>query len=774
MKNPTNLPDTGIDQKAVIRLNSKEVAEARDPYLPAPYSLAQKEESQSEPGSLLDYWRILRRYKGLWMLFALGGALFGYLLTIPQTPIYEGQTSVEIIGLNENFMNMRDASPVSDNNNTYSETSDMQTQVKILQSDALMSRVLTSMSKDDKSAVHHDFWRKLLRLSEDRPITEYRYRLNEAAKSLTVHEVGQTRLIAMTVQSPDPELAARFANTMTAEFIEQNLESRWKTSEKTSGWLARQLDDIRIKLEHSEDTLQNYARESGLIFNQDNNSVSEDKLHQLQEQLSVAQGDRIAKQSRFVMAQASPPDTLPDVLGDEGLRKTLAKMVEVREQLADLSSTYTSEYSKVKSLQAQAGELQTAYNSTRSSILSRIKNDYDDAVRKEKLFGAAYDQQAKFVTGEGQKAIQYNILKREADSNRQLYDTMLQQLKQSSIAAALRASNIRVVDPATVPLKPAKPQPVVYTVLGFLGGIFFGSFFLIMRERADRTIQQPGDSTMYLSVPELGVIPSLEAKSTKRSRPLPASVDFKGMLPERQRLELVMGQNDPSIIAESFRSTLFSILFTDPGAAQARVLVVSSGSPGEGKSTIASNLAVALAEAGQSVLLVDADMRRPRQHDIFRMNNDRGLSNILQERATLNGDNSLEGKIRNTDIPNLSILTSGPSAPSTTNLLYSSHMRELIQWARENFDVVLIDTPPMLQIPDARIVARLSDHIILVIRAGYTSRDAAIASIQRLTSDGISVMGTILNDWNPKSAPASYSSSYYGRYGNYYSSRHRQ
>jgi capsular exopolysaccharide synthesis family protein len=598
-------------------------------------------------------------------------------------------------------------------------------------------------------------------------------------------------------------------------------------------------------------------------------------------------------------------------------------------------------------------------------------------MRKEKLLASAYAAQSKQVSGESEKAIQYNILKREVDSNRSLYDTMLQQLKQSTIAAAMRASNIRVVDPAKIPSRPYKPDMPVSTGLGLLTGIFLGAAFIIMRERADRSIQQPGDTPFYLNIPELGIIPAgasdpitkklfrrrrvavTEGVSTNGKKPgsvlalergieesreggleggrrgvghdgqvvkpdadasrvlgdRPSSMSNEGVLPGEgvrghegvvlgegvrsnegvvfgegvrsnegvvlgegvrsnegvqpeslmmqgvkpgpdstvpsdstpegttesstrvdsavcprfsgaesarsgekiganegallaeglttaegaplpdglrnnahsafsgpknplptdQCVELVTWQRKPSILAESFRSALISILFTGENGSRPKVLVLTSSGPAEGKSTVVSNLGIAIAEVGQKVLIIDADMRKPRMHNIFGMTNERGLSDILRQRITLNGDPSLSGLIRETEIPNLFVLPSGSSTSTATNLLYGNYMPELLRHLRAEFETILIDTPPMLQIPDARVLGRLADQVILVIRAGKTTRDAAVAARHRFSEDGTKLMGTILNDWNPKHSPTGYYgyyNGYYRNYARYYSNSH--
>jgi len=568
----------------------------------------------------------------------------------------------------------------------------------------------------------------------------------------------------VNVDSASPRLASQFANTLANEFIEQNLESRWKTTERTSNWLARQLDDMRIKLERSEDALQSYARKSGLLFTDEKTSVSEEKLRQLQQELSAATADRIARQSRYEMAQHSPPDALPDVLNDDGLRDVQSKITDLRRQIAQLSATYTPEYKSLKRAQAELASLEASFHHDRAAILKRIKNEYDESARKEKLLSSAYQEQTTQVTGEGEKSIQYKILKREADSNRQLYDSMLQQLKESTIASAMRASNIRVVDPAEPPEHPYKPKPVQSAGMGLLVGIFLGAAFIVMRERADRTIQQPGDCPMYLSLPELGIIPSGKYENGKKAQTKPralaaaagsssAALAIPAQSGQADSIELMTWHRKPSLVAESFRSTLISILFSGENGESPKVLVVTSAGPEEGKSTIVSNLAIAIAEVGQKVLLIDADMRRPRQHEIFSMDNNRGLSSLLRERAVLNGDPSLGGLVRQTEIPGLYVLTSGPETFAATSLVYSSYMAKMLGYFRDEFDSILIDTPPMLQISDARVLGRMADKVILVVRAGHTTREAALAARQRFSEDGTKLLGTILNDWNPKSAP---------------------
>jgi succinoglycan biosynthesis transport protein ExoP len=371
----------------------------------------------------------------------------------------------------------------------------------------------------------------------------------------------------------------------------------------------------------------------------------------------------------------------------------------------------------------------------------------------------------------GEKSIQYGILKREVDSTRQLYDAMLQRLKEASIAAAMRASNIRVVDTARAPLSPYKPDATRNSALGVLAGLFLGVALVVMRERADRSIQEPGDSTFYLNLPELGVIPSAQAARHRlyylRRKQIgePAAPAETGLVKSDgpDRVELASWQHKPSLVAESVRAILTSILFSGDNGNRPRVLVVTSGSPKEGKTTVVSNLAIALAEVHQRVLLIDGDMRRPRLHEIFGVGNERGLSDILKENVAL-AESGVAGAIQETKLANLFLLPSGPASNSASTLLFSRQMPGLLKDLQRQFDSILIDTPPMLQMPDARVLGRLADAVLLVIRAGHTTRDAAMAARQRFEEDGTPVLGTILNDWDPKSSGGSYYG-YYKYYG---------
>lgn len=757
-----------------------------------------------EEGGLVEYWRALRRRRGTLILLASMGLLLAVLITLPQAPIYEAKTSLEVLELNENFMNMKNVNQIDQNSGNLNLLTDIQTQIKLLQSESLIDRTLEKLGYKKPPESRQlggsivEWWTKLRGGDSKDPRD---FQLKMASRETKVKASGQTRVIEMTIESTNAQVAAEYANRLTQEFIEQNMEARWQMTQHTGEFLSKQLDEMKVKLERSDDALQEYARRSGLLFTSgDKTNVSEEKLKQLQEELTKAQSDRVSKQSRWEMATSAPADSLPDILNDLSLRDYQTRITELRRQTAELSETYTPDHAKVRRVEAQIATVQGSLDRQRADILRRIKNEYDEATRRERLFSNAYAAQTGLVTDQGEKAIQYNILKREVDTNRSIYDSMLQRMKEASMASALKASNVRVVDPAKVPIQRSRPILALNALLGLLAGGVFGVAFIVMTDRADRTIQEPADIAMYLNLPELGLIPSDESQSRKGRNSY-----FYSKQPNRVieggesiagKLGLVTYQKKVSLISESFRAALASILFTRQSSRQPRILVVTSPSPSEGKTTVVCNLAIAMAETGQRVLLVDADTRKPRVHEIFDLGNDVGLTTLLQSREIVDvavahssvewGDSSngrsgsstphmgqvednamtvvdASGVVQQTVVPNLWVLPAGPAVSGATNLLYSPRLTDYIAQFSEKFDMVIFDTPPMLTIADARVIARQADGVVLVVRANKTTRDAAVAARSRLREDGIHVIGTIMNDWNPKRSPGGY----YGYYNGY-------
>jgi capsular exopolysaccharide synthesis family protein len=713
---------------------------------------------EDQGSGLLEYWHMLRRRKGTLVLIACLGLLAAVLVTLPQTPVYQARTTIEIQNLNENFLNMRDVSQTANEGGSNPAESDLQTQISILQSESVLSQVIAKLDLGKKLAAEKNqgrlsAWRQALHLPQSKPASTVADILPLVARNLKVRVQANTRLVEILYDSTDPLLAAAIANTLTAEFIRQNLDSRWQTTQKTGEWLTAQMEDVRIKLEKSEEQLQAYARAAGLMFTSEKDNVADEKLRQLQQELSRAQADRVIRQSKYELATTASADSLPEVLDDPTLKDYQVKLTDLRRQLAELSSTLTPSHPSVKKIQAQVSTLEAALAQTRANVTHRIQNEFESAQRRERLLAASYDAQARVITEQSARVTHYNILKREVDNNRQLYDSMLQHVKEAGIASALHASNVRVVDPARPPARPYKPSLLLNSMLGLFAGGFLGIAFIVMRSRADRSIQAPGEASLYLDVPELGVIPSADAALSRSFAYYRQARGAETKKPEKENLkspvELVTWQKRPSALADSFRSTLASILYSGENGNRPRVVALTSAGPREGKTTVASNLALAVAEIGRRVLLIDGDLRKPRLHEIFHVSNAWGLSDLLEGTKPPEG---LEAMVIGTCYRDLYLLPAGSVASSISNLLHSPRALELLQRMRQQFDMVIIDTPPMLQMSDARVLGKLADGVILVVRSARTTKETVAAAGQRLAEDGTRVLGTVLNEWDPRNA----------------------
>lgn len=706
-----------------------------------------------QAGSLLDYWTMIWRRKLLLAGCMLAGLVVAMAVMLPQAPVYRARTTLEVKELNHGFVDMRLTSPVEEGQPSDSLT-DIQTQIKILQSDTLIDRALKNAQIVSADALEPQIadttrWAGFLRLPVKPAPNETLAHV--AGRNLKAGVAGQSRIVEITFDAPNPDLAARFANALTRELIDQNTETRWQMNRQTSSRLAGQLSDLRGQLDKSEKALQDYARRQSLIYTGDRQNVSEEKLRQVQAALSAAQAERMTRQSRFEAAQSTRVDALPEIINDPTLRTLETNLTDLQQKQADVSVTFTGDYPKAKKLQAEIDSLKDAIKQKRTDIIGNIASDLTAAERREELLSSAYATQAMRVSSDAQKSIQYDDLKREVDTNRQIYEGMLQRVKEATIASAIKTSNVRVLDPAIPPLRPFKPNVPAGSAIGLLSGAAFGVLMIVLRTRTDERLKEPGDAGVLLGVPELGVIP--RARTGRKTVPALTVVAQNRLiegapaLPSAGSLE----------VADSFRAVLTSIILGGV-TQQQRVLVITSALPGEGKTSTAANLAITLANMKRKVLLIDGDIRNPRIHRIFALDNSTGVTNMVKASGAQDG--VAHPAIQATASPGLFILTSGPVAEGDADLLFSSELTALIEKCREQFDMVLIDTPPVLSIPDARVLGRIADAVVLVARAGKTSRAAIQAAFQRLVEDRTKILGIILNDWNSRHSP-------YGYYGGY-------
>ncbi len=737
-----------------------ELTRRPDPISPAFPPAAQLAAPGTDPAEPIglgfsDYFRILRKRKSTMLLLTFLCALLGVGSVLPETPLYRSSAQVEIQPLNEDLAYSKDLSPSSSQGALFPDV-DLATEVRVLSTRSLLDRVVRKLDADASLQVHAPEdrmagLRQALRLP-GRAAPERLQVIEMTAGTVQVKPVRTSRVVEIQCDSPDPKLAAVFANTLASEYIEQSIETRWQSAKHTGEWLNRQLDEIKGTLEKSEDELQGYATSMNLVFagDKDRTNVTQERLSEIQTQLSLAQGDRVAKQARYEQALSGPPDALGQVVDDPGLHTVDSKLVDLRRELAEITVTLGSAHERVKKVKAQIADLEGEQKKARDRIVERIGNDYREAERREKLLQNAYQSQAAVVSDQSAKITHYNILKREVETNRSLYDSLLQKVKEASVGAALRASNIQIIDRAEASSSPFNPDLKRGAMLGMCFGIF-GSFSLVMiQEKLSRRIEAPGEAPLYINAPELGVVPAW-------------AIDRAGYRKKDGDPAIITFQRNQSLAAEAFRVILTSMLYIGRRR-PAQVIVVGSPGAGEGKTTIISNLAMGFAETNRSVLVIDCDMRRPRLHQLFELPNETGLADLLARKEPLEA-RDLVLAARNTRFSGVNVLTSGKLDTGAAGLLHSLRLGELIALARQQFDAVLIDTPPMLHLADARVVGSFADGVLIVVRSGQTSRESVLSVRQRLDQDGIPVLGSVLNDWNPKAA------GYYGyeSYSQYYS-----
>ena len=722
----------------------------------------------------LNYALVLWRRKFLILLSAVVGLCAAFVWVVWQPPLYKSSVTIELVGFNESFMGMNVFDPQA-GTGLYSN---IQTQLRVLSSGNLSKRVVERINLEltPVSTPADDLFGKIrnkLGLEGTEPVEHLQRAIQEAATSMKPRAVGTSRLIEITCESTSPEVAAAFANAVASEYISQNLQFRSNSSVRTTQWLEGQAEELKNRLEQATKKLQDFTRQKGSAFVLDENTLQSSKLKQLQGELSLQQSDRIAKQLKFETAKTSPIDVLPDVLDDATLKAARFKVVELKREMSTLRSTLTGEHPKVKRLQAQILELEETMEREKLIWVTRIKNDYETSLKKERMLSSAYYGQAQSVAGESGQASEFETMKREVEMARQNYNQMLQQYNQSSMVSAVPTNNVRIIDSASPSKLPFAPKPTADMAKGVALGLFLPSgiivlFELLKAKRLSKMVGSPGTTSRFLELPELAVIPAFEKPASKprfrRKQPVVLLEEIVPEIPVKR--ELAAWNGKASMVAESFRFALTSLLRLQSRHPKPVFLVTSPGA-GEGKTTVTANLAMALAESGKKVLIIDTDLRRPRLQELFQLPVKAGLNEILTGEAAVS-DLNLEDYIQPTNVSGLHVLPAGAEeVENPGQLFFSSRLPALIDRVRQDYDAVLLDTAPVLYFSDARLLGRVSDGVVLVLRSKSTQNENALDARQIFVEDGIPLLGTILNDWQPEAHEMQQRAGYYGyRYAN--------
>ena len=577
---------------------------------------------------------------------------------------------------------------------------------------------------------------------------------------LRVNRVPNSQLLDVTFASTDPKLAAQIVNSHVDNFIEENFRSRYAATSLASNWLAGQLDELKAKVEASEDARISYERANQIWTLDDKQDITTQKLSDLNRELTAAQADRINKEAGYQLAQTENYDAIPAVQASPVIQDALKRKSDLSSQYNQALDQYGPKFPKVVRLQEQLNDLDLLASDQKKIIVDQVEAEYQGSRQRELLLQQALDQQKMEASAMADKMVQYNILVRDAEANKQLYDGLLQKLKEAGINAGLRSSNIRVVDPALIPTAPTKPQKGRNIELAILAGLVGGIGLAFLREYMDNTVKNPDDIETLTRLPALAVVPAFAIEGGHRrtglSKFLKASrINGQG------RAEIVSHVQPQSQMSEAFRALRTSLLLSQADRPP-QVILVTSALPSEGKTTAAANLALTLAQLGDKTLLIDGDLRKPgiaRALDIADGRNV-GLSSYLA------GVSSLDTiTLPYPGLTNLSVIPTGPVPPNPADLLSSCRLTEMIAELRTRFKFIVVDSPPVMAATDAVIISVVADGVVMVVRSGQTPKEAFTRTRDRLISVKAHILGVVLNAVDSTSPDYYYSYRYYPYYG---------
>ncbi|HZV86067.1 MAG TPA: polysaccharide biosynthesis tyrosine autokinase [Candidatus Binatus sp.] len=707
--------------------------------------------SPREP-HLYDYLLILRKHQWLILSFLLAVVTIVTIATFRMQAVYVATARIEIDRENGSilpFQGMESYDYMMDLENY------IETQSKILTSETLALQTIRSSGLGARSEyASPNGPSEALAIgsleNQKRPPE-----LGAFLGSLGVKRVANSRLMDVTFESTDPQFAARIVNEHIKNFQDQNIRSRYDETTRATTWLHDELDDLKIKVQESEDKRIAYERKNQIWTLDDKQNITTQRLSDINKSLTDAQEERMKKEALYQFAKAGDVADVPQLRENLIFQGLMQKRQAASGDYLDAVNQYGPNFPKVQRLQAQLKDLDELIQKEQVNTLNRIEIDYREAKQRETLLTQALDQQKVEANEMAERMVEYNILKREAEANKALYDGLMTKLKEVGISAALQSSNIRVVDPAMIPAYPSRPAKARNIALAFLVGLVGGIGLALMREYLDNTVKTPDDIETLARLPSLAVVPQFGGSSTNGSRKrLLQGIASNG---HEKRIELVAQHLPKSQMSEAFRALRTSLLLSQPGRPP-QVILVTSALPREGKTTAAANLAVTLAQLGDSTVLVDADLRKPGVGRLLNMGNGKyaGFSSYLA------GVSSLDlVTVPHPDIPNLAAIPTGPLPPNPADLLSSHKLADAIAELRTKFKFVVIDSPPIMAATDAVILSVQTDGVLLVVRSGETPKEAFTRTRDLLISVKCHILGVVLNAVDSSAPDYYYSYRYY-------------
>lgn len=702
---------------------------------------------------LRDYLRvILKRRWSIITVFAII-VVSVTIHTYAATPIYQATTRLIIDKENPNVMSIQEVMAVDTSGTDY-----YQTQYKIIESRNVARAVIKRLNLDKNEEFvpkpRDNFLANLKRsvqkttaafkkavvallrtreVSSPQALKEYDsdYNLVSAFISrIEVKPIRNSRLVDVSFEAKDPVLAAKITSTLAQAYIEQNLDTKLKAVKGAVRWLHTRIVAERQKVEKAEQALLAYKTRHSIVtdFTSDVEKITAQKLAHLNTQIVEAESVRVEAETRYKQALAlkgTPDmlDSIPEVLNNNLIQQIKSMEVELYKRTSELSKKYGQKHPQMVAIRAELKTLQKRKGYEVKRVVNSLNNEYQVARAREESMKAALAKQRKESLDLNQKAIEYGVLQREVESARQMYQLLINRFKETSLTEDMKTGNIRILDRAEVsksPVKPRKRRNILMAVFFGLAGGLGLAFFL---EYLDNTIKDPEDIKRYLNIPYLGPVPVI-APNDNQGKDVPP--------------EMVVLNSPKSAASEAYRGIRTGILFSS-AESEPQVIMVTSAGPQEGKTITSSNLAITMAQSGNKVVLLDCDMRRPRVNKLFGISRNRGMTNLLVEKT------DLKLTVFNTSIPNLHVIPSGPIPPNPSEILGSKRMEELIEVLRKNFTRIIIDTPPITAVTDATLLGKLSDGVVLVVRANRTVRDMAKTGLEQLRAVGAKLLGVVLN-----------------------------
>lgn len=685
---------------------------------------------------LRDYLKVLKKHRRMiWIFFAVVFTAVT-VWTFTSVPQYEGVAKV--------IIERADTGPLT-GQQYRSAANDLefyQTQFQLIKSHAVARRVVEMLALGkqtdpipglEKGKMNAWLRRTLskiksvLRLKQAKNAEPWgRSREDQLAdaisKKIMVLPVAQTRIVQISFMSPNPEFAALVTNTVAKAYMEETLNMKMKSTQWSLDWMTKKAESERGKLDKAEKALQKYMKANDIVTLENGATVTPEKMSEISTQLVRAETKRkeleaLNRQVQKVTRDPDAAETVVAISSDTALQALRGQIVESEKNIMELSGKYGPKHPVMIKALGDLKILKHKRNQEIRRMVQSIKNQYELALSQERDLRASLEQTKDQALRLNEKLVQYNALKREADTNRKLYDALMLKIKEQSITEETKPVNLWIMEAASVPLSPAKPLKSVNLLLGGILGLFGGIGLAFFIDYLDNTVKEPEQAEEVLGTTVLGVV------SFSRGKDGP--------------MEEIVLKSPQSVFAENYNALRTALLFSTADGAPGKLLI-SSASPGEGKTTTSVNLALTLAQSEKRVVLIDGDLRRPTLHKIFKMKNDAGLSSFL---AGGQGNDIL----KKGPLPNLAVITSGPIPPNPAVLLSSARMKLLLDKLSAEYDIVICDSPPVLSVADCKMLCRLFDGALLVTRAHKTTYDMAAKALKALRDVNVRVFGLVIN-----------------------------